>query len=607
MAEVFLAQEPRDRGERRAVVIKRMLPHIADEPGASLMFDEEARLAALVEHPNVVRVLDTGETEGQPFLVLEYVPGTDLARLASASAAAGEPLPLEVSLFIVRELLSGLHAVHEATDDDGQPLEIVHGDVSPSNILVGQDGSVKLSDFGIAQARLRRSFPQATAGKDKGKLAYLSPEQVRGAPKDRRSDIFSAAVVAAELVIGGHLFSQPTELGTLLAVRDAKIDRLESHPDVPEALMTILRAGLARDPEDRFATAAQFRKALDPLLPAGTAYMREAVGRLCARGEDAQPDEVHDTPTMDIITVEPALDDYYVEPRGGGAHLGPMRFADLIEGVTSGRISTADRVRRGQGPALPLREIGALADHVAERVTMAPPDAGHVLMGGAFVDALARRSAAGASGVFVCRDGDLQKEVYLIEGRPEFVGSNLPSELLGEFLVRRNILQRSELDMALAVLPRFDGRLGDTLTALGLIEPVMMFRYITEQVREKLLELFTWSAGSAHFEAGARPATRFFALRLDRWRVLTDGVQRRLELGLEESTFAGREDTRLVRTPTPAPDGLPEEVVHLLQLLDRPLRLALLLAHLTPPDGGDVSRARRAVRVALALDLVRFA
>jgi len=608
MAEVFLALEPRSAGESRSVVIKRMLPHIASEPSAALMFEEEARLGGLVEHPNVVRVLDSGEATGQPFLVLELVPGANLAAIAATLPSLGGRLPLEIALYVARELLAGLHAVHEATDTDGQALGIVHGDVSPSNVLVSHRGEVKLADFGIAQARLRRAFPQAAAGRRKGKLGYLAPEQVRGEASDRRADIFAAAVVTAELLLGEPLFERGSELGILLAVRDARVDRLHAKAStLPPGLLEVLLRGLARDPDARFATAAALRTSLDPFFTSSAAVARVELGRIVERVAGSGAEESVDAPTADLITMEPPLEDYVVQHRDGTT-TGPMSFALLVEGVTMGRIGIDDLVRLGDGPAKPLRELGALAGHVPRPVSdpAASRDAESVAMGGAFVDALALRVAQRANGVWVCRKGVVRKDVYLIDGVPEFVSSNMATELLGEFLVARGTLERTELDMALAVLPRFDGRLGDTLTALGLIEPVMLFQYIAAQVREKLLELFTWDDGTAHFREGARPAERYFPLGLDPWRVLSDGIQRRLELGLEQKTFAAHMLSNIVRTGAAVPEGLPEEVIRVTHLTQREVALQDLVDRLEV-SGPDVHRPYRSIRVALALDLVRFA
>jgi len=609
MAEVFLAREPQPVGEPRTVVIKRMLPHIAAEPDAERMFEEEARLGGLIDHPNVVRVLGTGETDGQPYLVLEHVRGTDLATVARWASEHGEQLPLEVSLLIVCDLLDALQSVHEATAEDGAALEIVHGDVSPSNVLVSSQGEVKLADFGIAEARLRESFPQAAAvGPMRGKLGYLAPEQVRGVPHDRRADVFAASVVATELLVGRPLFGRGSDLSILLAVREAKVDPLlGAADDLPPGLLDLLLKGLAREPQDRFGSARTMRLALEAFVPEPTRTLRERLARFVEEASGVARelgDEPITSEVSELITQEPPLDDYVVE-RTDGSSSPPMTFAQLVEGVSTGHIGSSDRIRIGDGPSRKLRDIGELSGHVPRRVKDAEGD--DVPMGGPFLDAFARSMAQGANGVWICRRQAIRKEVYLIDGVPEFVNSNLRSELLGEFLVSQGILERHELDMALAVLPRFDGRLGDTLAALGLIGPVELFRHIAAQVREKLLELFTWEAGMAELQLGARPADRYFPLGLDPWKVLADGIQRRLGMGLEQATFAEHLLDDVVGTRRAPPDGLPDDVQYVLDLVARGRKpLQEVVAALEAPGDLDRHRPYRAVRMALALDLVRF-
>jgi hypothetical protein len=509
MAEVFRAREPRTVGEPRTIVVKRMLPHIAAEPGSAKMFEAEARIGQLIEHENVVRVLGSGEAEGQPYLSLELVPGVDLFRLTSFLRQTDRTLPIELGVFVARELLAGLHAVHEARDEHGAPIGLVHGDVSPSNVLLSVHGDVKLADFGIAQARLRSSFPQAAAaGRTRGKLSYLAPEQLRGESNERRSDVFAASAVATELVIGAPLFARGTDLATLLAVRSVDLAPLEAAADrLPHQLALALRTGLALDPRDRYETAEDLRAALAPFAGEADGALRARlaaiVGEAC--GQVAMTES--SPPTRDEITMEPPLHDHRVRMTDG-RELGPWSFAQLVEAVTMGRIGADDEMRADGGGWRRIGDIEALAAHIPAARTRPPlrgADARAVDLGtGGIIEALGISAARRDSGVWVCSAGDSLKEVYLVDGRPDYVTSNVPSDLLGEFLVERKILERGELDMALAVLPKFDGRLGDTLSALGLIEPVELLRHIGEQVREKLLSIFLWTSGTARFSADGR-------------------------------------------------------------------------------------------------------
>ncbi len=359
MAEVFRAREPRAVGEPRTIVVKRMLPHIAREPGAARMFEAEAELGQRVVHPNVVRVLGQGIADDTPYLSLELVPGVDLWLLLRWLDDASEALPPELSVFVARELLAGLHAVHEATDEASRLLGIVHGDVSPSNVLLSVHGDVKLGDFGIAQARLRSSFPQAASGRMRGKLAYLAPEQVRGEAADRRADVFAAAAVIAELLLGTPLFARDSELSTLLAVRDARLDRLVGLPD---GLDEVLRHALARDPSDRVATAAALRDGLAGFVTTPDSTLRQELGELVARASGTFTDAPQPL-TRDEITMQPEVSEHWVRFQAGG-EAGPWSFAQLVEAVTVGRLGPDDETRLGSGPWHRLAEVEGLAEHL---------------------------------------------------------------------------------------------------------------------------------------------------------------------------------------------------------------------------------------------------
>ena len=230
--------------------------------------------------------------------------------------------------------------------------------------------------------------------------------------------------------------------------------------------------------------------------------------------------------------------------------------------------------------------------------------------GGGFVRGLAESALRRDTGLWLCEHGGVRKEVYVRDGAPVFVGSNVAGELLGEHLVARGVISRGELDMALAVLPRFEGKLGDTLVALELVEPVVLFRQIAEQVRERLLDLFTWESGTAELYRGAGlpPSVGGFPLDLDVWEILRAGVDRRLDAGLEEARFKGHllDDLERVRQ-LPSfvqEDALPEELRELLARTATPCPLPDLVDALSRPK--DLRRGYRAAALALALDLVAW-
>ena len=259
-------------GFSRTVAIKRLHAQYAKDPEFVAMFLDEARLAARIQHPNVVSTLDVVALEGELLVVLEYVQGEALARLVRRQKKLGGTIHPRVVGSIVAGVLAGLHAAHEAKSERGTPLGIVHRDVSPQNVLVGADGVAKLLDFGVAKAAGR--VQTTREGQIKGKLAYMAPEQLRGAPVDRRTDVWSAAVVLWETLCARRLFDADNE-GLLLArVLDAPIPRPSEHlADLPSAIDRVVLRGLARDPEQRYPTAKAMAAEVEEAL--GLASPRE--------------------------------------------------------------------------------------------------------------------------------------------------------------------------------------------------------------------------------------------------------------------------------------------------------------------------------------------
>lgn len=636
-------------GEARTVVLKRMLPHIAAEAGAANMFREEARLGALVHHDNVVHVLGEGDTDGQPFLVLEYVRGCDLWRLSRWLTREGRTLESALAMFIVHELLCGLSAVHEAADADGRPLGIVHRDVSPSNVLLSVHGDVKLGDFGIARARLRERFPQAPGGaRAKGKLGYLAPEQVSGYAPDGRGDVFSAGVIAAELLMGRPLFTGGSELAILLAVRDAQVGPfLEIADSLPAGLGRAIEAALEREPSARPASAGDFAAALGPFADTSEpAPMRRQLGDLVLQAmSHASPTAppgatpVRSTPSAGLDMIEalaaeestpvhaiqeapatrdvPTLD-YQVRTTDGRL-LGPWTFAQLVEALATAGLGPLDKVSRSGGAFRAVSDIADLLRHLPvssltpitrEAPEPQEPDEATALTDGGFIRALARVVVRNDTGLLLCERGSSRKEVYVKNGVPEFVTSNLAGELLGEYLVTRGVISRGELDMALAVMPRFEGRLGDTLVALGLVEPVHLFQHIAAQVQEKLLDLFLWTTGTARFFRGVPPPPSGFPLGLDAWRIVDEGTRRRLAQGLEDDRFRTRMMDSLERAPRipteVATGNLPPDAHQLLAAVEDSLPLHEAVDLLGDATGVDPNRPYRAIILLLQLDALRW-
>jgi serine/threonine-protein kinase len=283
MAEVHLGQVRGAIGFSRTVAIKRMHPHFASEPDFATMFADEARLAARVRHPNVVATLDVVLQEANLCIVMEYVEGMTLAQLMKLAAERREPMPPAIAAAIVRDALEGLHAAHEAVDAEGRPLGIVHRDVSPQNVIVGVDGVARVLDFGIAKANVRLHQTREGSGV-KGKLAYMAPEQLEGAPIVRQSDVFAASIVLWEALTSERAYGGSSE-GEIVAkvLRGSPPPPSTVRADLGTAYDAVLARGLARTPEERFESARAMAVALtNASPPASAAEVGAWVARIAA-------------------------------------------------------------------------------------------------------------------------------------------------------------------------------------------------------------------------------------------------------------------------------------------------------------------------------------
>ncbi len=266
MAELFLAVQVGVQGFTRVVALKRVLPSNAASTPFIQMFLDEARLAARLDHPQIVRIYELGVEQGSYFMAMEYLPGEDLSHIASLATAQGMRVDPDIAAFIVQRAAEGLHFAHELTDPDGRPLELVHRDVNPSNVIVTYQGHVKVVDFGIAKAS-SNTF-ETEVGMIKGKMGYLAPEQFTdGMAIDRRCDVFGLGIVLWELLAGQTLFRRESSGATLMAVREGIVPSLrELRPELDPQLEAIVFKALQREPTQRFQTAAQLEEALDQYL-----------------------------------------------------------------------------------------------------------------------------------------------------------------------------------------------------------------------------------------------------------------------------------------------------------------------------------------------------
>lgn len=676
-AEVYLARpQSKASGLPDRLVVKRLLPHFAQDAEGRTMFEREARLHAAVQHENVVTVFGAGaDDKGEPYLAMEYIDGVDGYRLLRKLRQEDEVLPVGIAVFIAREVLRALESVHAARDPThGGSLGIVHRDVSPSNIYLSRDGGVKLGDFGIARSTTRTTLRSEAGQVLKGKFAYLAPEQVAGETSDQRADLFSLATVLAEILLNRPLFPGGGQLAILLAIRDCKVDALLEIKDrLPPGLFDVMKRALAREPAQRYATAAELGAALAPfeadkrlcvreiaarvrwVQAAGSsdhfAAVRESAQKLRAApsappfqaaspsapvpppvprraGASAAPIVRVSGPATAKHTAERETAEYEMLPsfveRANGERSGPWTFARLMEALATGQIHRGDRVDfvgRGFRPVEEIEEFSrflpAATSTTGQLMGPGAPDFADHIGPISMLQALMRVLAQRETGVLFAERADEsgeagRKELYFVAGKLHHVASSNASELLGEYLVRRGKLEREELDLALAVLPRYGGRMGDTLISMGLVGPVDIFRAIREQGRDRVADLFLWRGGTVTFYRGHTAPQVEFPLDLDLPTLMLAGLEAAQpgELPLEQ--YRARLDKTL--GPNERNDELfslewvtwPPLVARVLEALAEPTRVRDLLKTAVKPSESTAGDVLRAVELLLAAGLVTW-
>jgi serine/threonine-protein kinase len=316
MATVWAARQRGTRGFNKTVAIKTMLPALSEDPQFEQMFLDEAALAAKIHHPNVAEILDLGEQDEILYIVMEWVDGEAVSIVHKATRKTQAQVPIRLSMRIAMQACAGLHAAHELRDENDVPLQLVHRDVSPQNILCTYDGIVKLVDFGVAKA-VGRSSSETNAGQLKGKVPYMSPEQARGGTVDRRTDIFAMGIVLYKLTTGLHPFLGENDLVTMRNIisRPLLPPRVKN-PGFPQDVEQILVKCLQKDPEKRYQTMAELGQAVERALSAmGHAeddlgsYVRGIMGdrgakrRAAVRDAVRVADERYATGTHALVTI----------------------------------------------------------------------------------------------------------------------------------------------------------------------------------------------------------------------------------------------------------------------------------------------------------------
>jgi serine/threonine-protein kinase len=649
-AEVYIARPIDPKGGPRKLIVKRLLPHFVNDPEGRTMFEREAALHASVHHDNVVEVFGSGIHNDEPWLAMEYVDGCDLYRLLRRVTRDGRKLSPSVSVHIAGAVLRALESVHGASDPAGHPMGIIHRDVTPSNVYLSADGVAKLGDFGIARSNTRMTMRSDANAMLKGKFAYLAPEQVAGEPFDSRADLFALAAVLSEMLIGKPLFAGSGQLAVLLAIRDCRIDGLrEARATLPKGLFEVLERALSRDPAARFPSAATLSAVIEPFdtnpqassaelgalvrwvqsapSTGQMAAVRESTGKTRAAQAPAPkaPVEDSDRTTGEYVPIPSRV------LTQSGQRLGPWTFARLVEALATGEIGrgdTVDYMGRGFQAVETIEELARFLP--ARSVTtnrmagVGTPEFVDDVSTPALVTILLRVVESEATGVLFAEgptesrrasrtemaQGEGRKELYFVGGKLHHVASNNASELLGEYLARRGVISRDELDFALAVLPRYGGRMGDTLISLGLVGSLDIFRAIREQGRDRLVDIFQWRTGTLTFFEGQAAPHVEFPLELELPPLLLAGMEVALpgEAPVEKWRARYGDVVGPATTLRPKLRGAawPPLVKRLLEETTEPAPLLDVLGALARNGGITAADALRALEILLAGKLLAW-
>jgi serine/threonine-protein kinase len=358
MATVHLGRLIGPAGFARIVAIKRLHPQFAKDPEFVSMFLDEARLAARIRHPNVVSTLDVVALDGELFIVMDYVEGESLARLRRLAGERGRPLPVDVSRAIFVNVLHGLHAAHETRGETGAPLGLIHRDVSPQNVLVGVDGIARLVDFGVAKAAGR--MQQTKEGVVKGKIAYMSPEQLRRGHLDRRTDVYASSVVLWEVLAGRRLFTGDNDFQVAEQILGVGAEHPPSHfnPLVDAALDAAVMRGMRADPTERHATALEMA---DVVEQSGALASARSVGQqVFELAAEVLTDRARRVSSVEGATPMSTT---------SFAAFGPAVPARRQEADASGPMSPSEPTQAFLGPAEATRAVASPVD------ALAPPPA----------------------------------------------------------------------------------------------------------------------------------------------------------------------------------------------------------------------------------------
>jgi serine/threonine-protein kinase len=379
MAVVHLGRTLGVGGFARTVAIKRLLPQYAKDPEFAAMFLDEARLASRVRHPNVVGVLDVVASQGELLMVMEYLAGEALSSIQRVLKPTQRTAPAGIASRILIDALAGLHAAHIAKAEDGRPLMIIHRDVTPHNVIVGEDGVTRMIDFGIAHASVRSHSTRQ--GDIKGKLRYMAPEQLRGEQATQACDVYSASVVLWETLTGRRLFDADSDAAAFGLVLEGVVRKPSELTRVPRTVDEVVMRGLDKDPSKRFRSAAELAAALEHALPPAGArdvatWLQEVAGPTLARRAhivaSVESNDAIEPPTRPMVSYGTSVESVTLTnaPSHGSAPSPAVR-ASTSRPPPPAEITSSDRALESTPPSAPPSAPPSLPSSIS--TSMAAP------------------------------------------------------------------------------------------------------------------------------------------------------------------------------------------------------------------------------------------
>ncbi|MCX7942967.1 MAG: serine/threonine protein kinase [Deltaproteobacteria bacterium] len=556
MAEIFLATPI--KSPQFLVVIKKINPELVEDKHYITMFLDEAKLMSCLIHPNIIQILDVGEVKGEYYICMEYVHGKDLLTIIEYCVGAGIRIPEDIGLHIMLELLEGLDYIHNVKGPDNQELKVIHRDLSPSNILISLDGEVKIGDFGIAKTALQKNVTRA--GYIKGKIGYMSPEQVEGKKLDHRTDVYVAGLVLYEIFAQSMYFNIDNEFEALKAMREAKPkDKSELSKYMSPGLIDILYKALKKDPDERFQTALDFSSAImqymiENRLSTNVSILSSFMRSLFPTDETLL-EQVHNVSKKSSVIVKP-LSYKKKESKGSpktlkfflkdkhGKVVGPFLVDVLINIIKIYNLPSNTLASTDNKSFKPLDQypefIEAFQCSPEDRTGLFSlnPQYQGLLSEISVTKLFYRFASAKVTGKLVFRNGDIEKIVYLRDGFPEHIETNKKDELFGEILVSRKIITRTSLSLSLKEQEKKKQKIGNILIEKGYIKPADLIKLLTEQMRIRYFELFNWRDGQYQFYACSINKNVANPMGMGAFALISEAVRNRMNYSIIEETLS---------------------------------------------------------------------